>query len=89
MARAKVKLNSGAMEALLKSGQVREPLAVIADRWAAAARASAPVASGAYRDGIGRDSTTTDRAVERVVAHDKDSAVIEARTGNLKRAMGR
>lgn len=89
MTRAKLKLNSGEMDALLKSGQVREPLKAIADRIAATARANAPVASGAYRDGIGRDSTTTDRAVERVVARDKDSAVIEARTGNLKRAMGR
>lgn len=89
MADPKLKLNSREMAALLRSAQVREPLAKVADRIAARARASAPVETGAYRAGIGRDSTTTDRAAERVVARDKDSAVIEARTGNLKRALGR
>lgn len=89
MAAPKIKLNSGQMRALLLSGQVRKPLAAVADRVAAAARASAPAETGEYRAGIRRVSATTDRAVERVVATAPHSAVVEARTGNLKRALGR
>ena len=84
-----IQLNSREIAAMLKSSQVRDPLREIAERWAAAARASAPVDSGEYRASIRRESDTTDRAVERVVAHDDKAAVIEANTGNLKRAMRR
>jgi len=84
----KIKLNHGDMAKLLKSDQVRPPLTEIAEKMASRARSSAPVDSGAYRDGISVESDTTDRAVERIVAHDYKSSIIEARTGNLKRALG-
>lgn len=89
MARPKIKLNSGQMARLLKSDQLRPPLRAVAQAAAARARASAPVDTGEYRNSIRVESDTTDRAVERVVAHDDKATVIEARTGNLKRALGR
>jgi hypothetical protein len=89
MAATRIKLNSGQMAALLKSGQVRAPLREIAQGVAAAARSGAPVDTGEYRNSIQVDSATTDRAVERVVAHDDKASAIESRTGNLKRALGR
>lgn len=89
MARAKLKLNSGQMAALLKSDQLRPPVRAEAEKIAARARATAPVDSGEYRNSITVVSDTTDRVVERVVAQDDKAAVIEARTGNLKRALGR
>jgi hypothetical protein len=85
----RVRLNSGQMARLLKSDQMRAPLRRVAEKAAGRARASAPVESGEYRSGIRVVSDTTDRAVERVVASAPHSALIESRTGNLKRALGR
>ena len=84
---AKVKLDSAGVRALLNDAGVRAELARRADAVAAAARASAPVATGEYQASIGRQSVTTDRAVERVVADAPHALVVEARTGNLARAM--
>lgn len=89
MARAKIRLDSRQMSALLKSQQMRPPLEQIAEKWAARARSTAPVDSGEYRDSITVVEDTTDRAVARVVARSRKSSLVEARTGNLKRAMGR
>jgi len=88
MAKARVTLIHSAIAELLKSDGVRSVLTGPADRVAEAARASAPVDSGTYRDGIVRESATTDRAVELVVATDWKSRIIESRTGNLARALG-
>ena len=88
MAKARVLLSHSAIAELLKSDGVRSVLTGPADRVAEAARASAPVDSGAYKDGIVRESATTDRAVELVVATDWKSRIIESRTGNLARALG-
>ena len=88
MARTKIVLVSSEVEAMLKSAGVRAVLVGPADRVEAAAKASAPVASGAYRDSIHRESATTDRAVELVVADAAHARVVESRTGNLARALG-
>lgn len=88
MARPRIRLNRGDMARLLKSDQMRPPLRSVAESAASSARASAPVESGEYRDGIVVRSATTDRAVERVVATARHSAAVEAKTGNLKRALG-
>ena len=88
MARTKIVLVHSAIEAMLKEDGVRALLVGPADRAAAAAKASAPVASGAYRDSIHRESATTDRAVELVVASAPHARVVESRTGNLARALG-
>ena len=88
MAKPRIKLNSREFEAFLKSSQVRPLLRDVAERVAARARATAPVDTGAYRDGIVVRDDTTDRAVARVVSTDRKTPLIEARTGNLKRAFG-
>lgn len=87
MARTRVTLDHTAIEAMLKEDGVRASLAEVADRVAAAAIAGAPVGSGAYRDSIHRESATTDRAVELVVADDWKSRILEARGGYLARAL--
>lgn len=87
MAKPQVVMDSAGAKVLLNDPGVRAFLAAQADRVFAAAVASAPVESGNYRDGIRRVSATTDRAVERVVATAPHSHLVEARTGNLARAM--
>lgn len=88
MARPRIVLDHSGMADVLRSDEVRAPLREIAEQTAARARSGAPVDSGEYADKIHVDSVTTDRAVERVVASARHSIVVEARTGNLKRALG-
>jgi len=83
----KVKLNSAGVRALLRSPGVRADLAQRAERVLSAARASAPVKTGAYRDGLTSYPSTTDRAVHRVGSTARHAPVVEARTGNLARAL--
>lgn len=83
----KVRLLSRGMDDLLDDPGVTKELRRRADRVAAAARASAPVDTGTYRDSITVEVAETDRTVVRVVAKDPKSHVIEARTGNLSRAL--
>jgi len=83
----KVKLNSRGMRELLTSSDVRRMLAGRADRVLSAARASAPVKTGAYRAGLTSAPGTTDRAVHRVGSTARHAPVVEARTGNLARAL--
>jgi len=79
--------NRGARE-VLTSPEVRAMLRQRAEAIALRARSTAPVNTGDYRDSIGVESATTDRAVERVVARDRKSLIIESKTGNLVRALG-
>jgi len=88
MARTRVVMNRSGSAELLKSPEVRATLRARAEAVAARARASAPVNTGDYRNSIAVESATTDRAVERVVAKDRKSLIIESRTGNLARALG-
>lgn len=89
MVRRDVSLNSSGMRKLLLSDQIRPPLREVAERIASEARRTAPVDTGAYRDGIDVEDATTDRAVARVVSRDRKTPIVEAKTGNLKRAMGK
>ena len=82
-----MRLNSREVRELLNEAKVRAELARRADAVAAAAQASAPVKTGAYRASIHRESATTDRAVERVVADVPYALTVESRTGNLARAI--
>jgi len=54
---------------------------------AATARATAPVDEGDYRDGIVTEGKFQKRYVGLVVGKDKKTMLIEARTGNLARAL--
>jgi len=85
--RATVKLISRGMKLLLTDPGVKADLKRRAESVAATARETAPVATGAYRDSITVVTEVTDRVVARVVARDPKSHIIEARTGNLSRAL--
>jgi hypothetical protein len=61
----------------------------IAQEIAADARASAPVDSGDYRNGIHVEVKLQKRVVAVVKASDKKSLLIESKTGNLVRALNR
>lgn len=81
-------MNHAGMRELAKSPGVADALRAPAARVEAAAKASAPVVIGAYRDSIRAWSTTTDRAVVRVGSSVPYAMAVEARTGNLARALG-
>lgn len=87
MARPRVELDSAGVFGLLQDAGIRAHLADLADKVCAEAVATAPVLTGGYRDGIRRDSATTDRAVERVIATAPHAHLVEARTGNLASAL--
>lgn len=88
MAKPKIVLNHSGIGQVLKSPEVAAELHRRAERAAAAARASAPVASGAYLAGIEVvDEVHKDRAVARVYARAPYSHLVEANTGTLARAL--
>lgn len=83
----KIKLNSRGIGEVLRSGGVRADLTSRMERALSAAKSNAPVASGAYRDGLHLEQATTDRAVVRIVGSTDHDLVVEADTGNLARAL--
>lgn len=83
----RTRLNHGGMAELLKSAGVRAALTARQERTLARAKATAPVATGAYRDSLHIEQATTDRAVVRVVSDSAHALVVEANTGNLARAL--
>lgn len=83
----RTRLNSAGMRALLNSADVRAELTERAERVLAKAQADAPVATGAYRDGLHIIQDTTDRAVVRVSGGTDHDWIVEANTGNLARAL--
>ena len=87
MAGMKFRLNSGGMKALLNDSGVRADLTRRMGRVAEAARASAPVDSGEYRSRITVWQDTTDRAAVRCGSTAPHGAVVEAKTGNMARAL--
>lgn len=75
-------------EELGKSAGVTKLCTDAAEKVAAAARASAPVVSGDYRDSIHVEVRASNkRNVALVVADDWKALLIEAQTGNLVRAL--
>jgi hypothetical protein len=90
MARARVDLNRAGVVDLLSAPGVRAELERRAQAVAAAARATAPVKTGAYRGSIGVavDSSPIDGRARAIVEATVDYAdTVEARTGNLARAL--
>lgn len=84
---ANVRLNHSGMRDLLNDPGVRDELTRRAEAVLAAAKANAPVESGEYRDNLHIEQATTDRAVTRVVGDTDHSILVEAKTGNLARAL--
>lgn len=94
MARPKVEIDTRGFGKVMAGSEVAGALEGIAEEKASAARSSAPVVTGEYRDSIDVESDTWRRgaaqmARSRVVAHDRKSLIVEAKTGNLKRALRR
>lgn len=86
--KTRVELDSGGIRELLQSEGVAGYLRERAGAVASAARAGAPVKSGAYRDSIAvRVVPRKDRTVVQVEVTVPYGALIEARTGNLARAL--
>jgi len=88
MATPKIVLNHAGIASLLKSPEVAAELHRRAERAANAARASAPVDTGAYLASIEVvDEVHKDRVVSRVYAKAPHSHLVEANTGNLARSL--
>lgn len=83
----RVDLNHRGMGELLNDDGVRAELTSRMERALAAAKRSAPVATGAYRDGLHIEQATTDRAVVRVAGSTDHDWIVEANTGNLARCL--
>lgn len=82
------KLNHGGIQSYLDGGGgVEALLEAKAQEVLARAQASAPVASGAYRESLHVETDRTDRMVKRVVADAPYALVVEANTGNLARSL--
>lgn len=82
-----VRLISAGVRELLNDAGVRADLTRRMGRVLSAAKEGAAVESGAHRDSMRLEQGTTDRAVVRVVADTDHSLLVEARTGNMARAL--
>ena len=84
----KVTTNYKGIGKVLRSAQTRKDLTGRAQRVLASAKASAPVATGEYRDGLHIEQDThPTRAVVRVAGDTDHDFLVEADTGNLARAL--
>jgi hypothetical protein len=72
---------------LLVSAPVENLVMNAAEEVAAQARATAPVDTGGYRSGIVVTKKYQERVVGLVQATDPASMIVEAKTGNLARAV--
>jgi ABC-type uncharacterized transport system YnjBCD ATPase subunit len=85
-----MKWNEGFFSKILTSPGVTSIVRDEAEETAAAARAAAPVDTGAYRDSIHVEVVQTAyRSVARVVASDPKALLLESKYGVLSRALGR
>lgn len=88
MARAYVTFNDSYFDEVLNSAGVQRLCRSKAEQALAIARASAPVDTGAYRAGLAVEAKRpAHRTVYRVVGHDRKTLLVEAKTGNLVRAL--
>lgn len=83
----RIKLNTREMGNLLKGSKVRADLTSRMERALAHAKATAPVDTGAYRDGLHIEQATTDRAVVRIAGSTDHDFIVEADHGILARAL--
>ena len=80
--------NQAWFDTAMKGSKVRALTKSAAGRALGAAKASAPVGTGAYQRGLRLENADTQyRPVERVVGTDPKTLIIESKTGNLARAV--
>ena len=84
----RVRLISKGMQELLNDEGVRAELEHRASRVLSAAITAAPSRTGDYKASLHIIHGTTDRAAVAVGSDDPGALAIEARTGNLARALG-
>lgn len=83
-----IKFNEEFFETVLFEPGIEALVDGVAGRTEAIAKANAPVDSGDYRDGIEiRHRDAQFRRVTEVVGTDEKTMIIEAKTGNLARAL--
>lgn len=83
-----VEFNPRFFDAILKQGGVAAFTRSRAEAVRDLAVKTAPVDTGDYRDGLKVESReSAHRRVYRVVGHDKKTMLVEAKTGNLARAV--
>ena len=84
----RIDFNPRYFESVLRQPQVEALVDTTGDRALGVAKATAPVDSGDYRDGlhIEHHESRYRRAV-RVVGEDDKTLIIESKTGNLARAL--
>ena len=88
MAKAYVTFNDSYFDEVLNSAGVQRLCRSKAEQALAIARASAPVDTGAYRAGLAVEAKrSAHRTVYRVGGHDRKTLLVEAKTGNLVRAL--
>lgn len=89
MAKFRYTMNHGGIRSVLAGGGTRAALTSVAEDKLAAAQASAPVRTGAYRAGLHiEQSVGGDGRARVIVAGGTDyDAVVEANTGNLLRTL--
>ncbi|HAH53413.1 MAG TPA: hypothetical protein DCL71_03925 [Bifidobacterium sp.] len=86
--RVSVDFNPKFFDEILNSAGVKALTTLAANRALAYARASAPVDTGAYRDGLGLEEVKrARRTTVMVVGHDPKTLLVEAQTGNLAKAL--
>ena len=86
--RISVNFNQKFFDEILNSAGVKSLTTLAANRALAYARASAPVKTGAYRDGLGIEEVKrAHRTTVMVVGHDPKTLLVEAKTGNLAKAL--
>lgn len=83
-----MEFRNGFFDELLRSAPVRAVVDEATERVANKARSTAPVGdTGDYKDGITTGSKLQKRYIGLVQATDPKSMIVEARTGNLARAL--
>lgn len=84
----RIDFNERFFDQILRSAQVDGLCRSKAEQALAVARATAPVDTGAYRDGLEVEPhESAHRRSWRVVGHDPKTLLVEAMTGNLARAL--
>lgn len=83
----RIELHSAGIKELLRDPGVRRDLTARAENVLSAAKASAPVDTGKYRDSLHVIEDTTDRVSVRVGSDDPKAMIVNAKTGNLARAL--
>lgn len=83
-----VEFNPRFFETILRQPKVEAAVDQAAERALAVAKATAPVDTGEYRDGLHIEHHDSRyRRAARVVGSDEKTMLIESRTGNLARAL--